>query len=50
MTADKSPQDKKQQKRVLEKEEQITKNSLTDRSRIPDEQNAWKETQPQNKY
>lgn len=34
-------------KRALQKQEQVTKNTLTDRNRIPDEQNAWKETQNQ---
>lgn len=35
------------EKKQLEKQEQVTKNTLTDRNRIPDEQNAWKETQAQ---
>ncbi|WP_155767469.1 hypothetical protein [Sporosarcina ureilytica] len=49
MTNKKSPTDKFLNKKELEKQEQVTENTLTDRNRIPNEQNAWKETQPQNK-
>lgn len=35
------------EKKALKKQDQVTKNTLTDRNRVPDEQNAWKETQNQ---
>ncbi len=38
------------EKENLKKQEQVTENTFNDRNRIPDEQNAWKETQPQYGY
>ncbi len=44
---EKSRTEEQIEKKQLKKQEQVTKNTLTDRNRIPDEQNAWKETQSQ---
>lgn len=49
MQNEKSPTEKILNKKELKKQNQVTENTLTDRNRIPNEQNAWKETQPQNK-
>ncbi len=49
MQNEKSPTEKMLHKKELKKQNQVTENTLTDRNRIPNEQNAWKETQPQNK-
>lgn len=46
----KTPEEKELQKKELEKQEQVTENTFNDRDRIPNEQNAWKETQPQYGY
>lgn len=45
----KSPTEKFLNRKELNKQDQVTKNTLTDRNHVPNEQNAWKETQPQNK-
>lgn len=45
----KSPTEIFSNKKELKKQNQITENTFNDRNRIPKEQNAWKETQPQNK-
>lgn len=49
LTNEKSHTEKFSNKKELQKQNQVTENTLTDRNRIPNEQNAWKETQPQNK-
>lgn len=49
MQNEKSSTEKFFNKKELKKQEQVTENTLTDRNRVPNEQNAWKETQPQNK-
>ena len=46
----KSPTEMEIEKEKLKKQEQITENTFKDRDRIPDEQNAWKETQPHYGY
>lgn len=50
MSDKKTPEEKELQKKELEKQEQVTENTFNDRDRIPNEQNAWKETQPQYGY
>ena len=46
----KTNEEKELQKRELERQEQVTENTFNDRNRIPEEQNAWKETQPHYRY
>lgn len=50
MPNEKSPNEKEFQKKALKKQEQVTDNTFNDRDHIPNEQNAWKETQPQYGY
>lgn len=42
----KTPDQLKKEKAQLHVEDQKTENVFEDKSRVPDEQNAWKETQP----
>lgn len=46
----KTPEELELEKKELKKQAQVTENTFNDRNRIPDEQNAWKETQPQYGY
>lgn len=50
MPSKETPDEKELQKKELKKQEQVTENTFNDRDHIPNEQNAWKETQPQNRY
>ncbi|MDW0111063.1 hypothetical protein [Sporosarcina aquimarina] len=42
----KSPEQLSKEQQQLQVENQKTENVFEDKSRVPDEQNAWKETQP----
>lgn len=42
----KTPEQLKKEQQQLHVEDQKTENVFEDKSRVPDEQNAWKETQP----
>ncbi len=45
MSQEKSPEELRVEKEKLKMENQKTENVFEDKSRVPDEQNAWKETQ-----
>ncbi|WP_318616704.1 hypothetical protein [Sporosarcina sp. YIM B06819] len=47
MTKEKSPEELRKEKEQLKVQNQITENIFEDKSRVPNEQNAWKETQYQ---
>lgn len=47
MSDKKTPLEQHLEKKELLKQEQVTENTFNDRIRTSDEQNAWKETQPQ---
>ncbi|GKV69884.1 hypothetical protein NCCP2716_23820 [Sporosarcina sp. NCCP-2716] len=42
----KTPEQLKKEQAQLRVEDQKTENVFEDKSRVPEEQNAWKETQP----
>lgn len=46
MTKEKSPEKLQMEKEQLQVQNQKTENVFEDKSRVPNEQNAWKETQP----
>ncbi|MEK3937318.1 hypothetical protein MKY41_18665 [Sporosarcina sp. FSL W7-1349] len=45
MDKEKSPEKMHQEKNQMKMQEQKTENVFEDKSRVPNEQNAWKETQ-----
>lgn len=45
MTKEKSPEELRKEKEQLKVQDQKTENVFEDKSRVPNEQNAWKETQ-----
>ncbi|MHC8515724.1 hypothetical protein [Sporosarcina sp. ITBMC105] len=45
MDKEKTPEQLKKEKDQMKIENQKTENVFEDKSRVPDEQNAWKETQ-----
>lgn len=45
MSKEKSPEELLRQKDQRKAQDQKTENVFEDKSRVPDEQNAWKETQ-----
>ena len=45
MSQEKSPEELRVEKEKLKMENQKTENVFEDKSRVPDEQHAWKETQ-----
>ena len=45
MTKEKSPEELRKEKEQLKVQDQKTENIFEDKSRVPNEQNAWKETQ-----
>ncbi|BAQ08683.1 virulence factor mce family protein [Bacillus sp. OxB-1] len=45
MEKEKSPEKLNQEKNQMKMQEQKTENIFEDKSRVPNEQNAWKETQ-----
>ncbi len=47
MTKEKSPEELRKEKEQLQVQNQKTENVFEDISRVPNEQNAWKETQYQ---
>lgn len=46
MNKEKSPEELRKEKEQLKVQDQKTENTFEDKSRVPEEQNAWKETQP----
>ncbi|GKV57096.1 hypothetical protein NCCP2222_30430 [Sporosarcina sp. NCCP-2222] len=47
MDKEKSPEQLRKEKEQLKIQDQKTENVFEDKSRVPNEQNAWKETQPE---
>lgn len=45
MSKEKSPEELRKEKEQLQVQNQKTENVFEDKSRVPNEQNAWKETQ-----
>lgn len=45
MNKEKSPEELRKEKEQLKVQDQKTENTFEDKSRVPNEQNAWKETQ-----
>ncbi|MBO0589205.1 hypothetical protein [Sporosarcina sp. E16_8] len=45
MTKEKSPEELRKEQEQLKVQDQKTENVFEDKSRVPNEQNAWKETQ-----
>lgn len=45
MSKEKSPEELRKEKEQLKVQDQKTENIFEDKSRVPNEQNAWKETQ-----
>lgn len=45
MSQEKSPEELRVEKEKMKMENQKTENVFEDKSRVPDEQHAWKETQ-----
>ncbi len=45
MNNEKSPEELRKEKEQLKVQDQKTENIFEDKSRVPNEQNAWKETQ-----
>lgn len=45
MEKEKSPEEQRQERDRLRMQDQKTENVFEDKSRVPNEQNAWKETQ-----
>ncbi|WP_188006829.1 3-methyladenine DNA glycosylase [Sporosarcina sp. ANT_H38] len=45
MNKEKSPEELRKEKEQLKVQDQKTENIFEDKSRVPNEQNAWKETQ-----
>ncbi|NYF25994.1 hypothetical protein [Sporosarcina sp. JAI121] len=45
MSKEKSPEELRKEKEQLKVQDQKTENTFEDKSRVPNEQNAWKETQ-----
>ena len=45
MSKEKSPEELRKEKEQLKMQNQKTENVFEDKSRVPNEQNAWKETQ-----
>ncbi|HJF32728.1 MAG TPA: hypothetical protein K8V56_13270 [Sporosarcina psychrophila] len=45
MSKEKSPEELRKEKEQLKVQDQKTENVFEDKSRVPEEQNAWKETQ-----
>ena len=45
MNKEKSPEELRKEKEQLKVQDQKTENVFEDKSRVPNEQNAWKETQ-----
>lgn len=45
MTKEKSPEELRKEKEQLQVQNQKTENVFEDKSRVPNEQNAWKETE-----